>query len=247
MNRYILIGPIMFILIWALAAWLHLIDSFFLPTPWATFDVLIKLFGSGVIFADLFSTLERVGLAFGISAVIGVSSGLLLGSSRNMYSSVEFLIEFFRSMPASAMFPMFLLIFGATDASKIAVTTFASSIIIIFNTAHGIMHSRQSRILAVRLMGASRLQIFYYILIWESLPQTLIGLRNAVSWSLILIVLTEMFVGSTTGLGRRIIDAQITYEIPTMYAVILLTGIVGYALNFLFVLIESKFLHWGGK
>jgi len=53
-----------------------------------------------------------------------------------------------------------------------------------------------------------------------------------------------MFIGTNSGLGRKIIDSQITYEIPTMYATILLTGIIGYLLNLIFKLIEKKILHW---
>lgn len=64
---------------------------------------------------------------------------------------------------------------------------------------------------------------------------------------MIVIIVTEMFIGTPSGLGRKIIDAQITYEIPTMYAVILLTGTLGYFLNRLFLSAEKKFLHWSGK
>lgn len=247
MKRYLFIGFIILIVLWTTATVFHVVDEFFLPGPWKTIYTLFELAASGVIWNDLAATLERMGLAFAIAIFIGYPLGLFIGSSKRLYRSLEFIIDFFRSLPASALFPLFLLIFGISDISKIAIAAFTSCLIIIFNTAHGVLNSKQSRILAARIMGAGRLQIFYFILIWESLPQTLIGLRSAVSLSLIIIVLTEMFVGSTNGLGRRIIDAQITYEIPKMYAVILLTGIVGYLLNLLFVLIEGRLLHWSGK
>jgi NitT/TauT family transport system permease protein len=109
------------------------------------------------------------------------------------------------------------------------------------------MHAKKSRVLAAQIMGATKAQIFRWILFWESLPQTFIGLRSAVSLSLVIIVVTEMFIGTTSGLGRKIIDSQITYEIPTMYATILLAGIVGYLLNLFFLTIEKRFLHWSGK
>ena len=120
-------------------------------------------------------------------------------------------------------------------------------LIIIFNTAHGVMNVKNSRVLAAKIMGATKSQIFKWILFWESLPQTFIGLRSAISLSLVVIIVTEMFIGTTSGLGRRIIDSQITYEIPTMYAVILLTGIIGYLLNLVFLLIEKRLIHWMGK
>lgn len=247
MRKYTFIGPILLILVWAVASQLQLVDKFFLPDPFTTIGKLFQLLGSGAIIGDLISTLERVILSFVIALVVGLPLGLLLGRSEKIYRSFEFIIDFFRSTPATALFPLFLLVFGITDISKIAVAAFASMLIIIFNTAYGVMHAKKSRVLAAEIMGATKAQIFRWILFWESLPQTFIGLRSAVSLSLVIIVVTEMFIGTTSGLGRKIIDSQITYEIPTMYATILLTGIIGYLLNLLFIVVEKRFLHWSGK
>ena len=247
MRKFAFIGPILLILIWAVASKLQLVDKFFLPDPLTTIGKLVQLLTSGAIVGDLISTLERVILAFVIALVVGLPLGLLLGRADKIYRSVEFIIDFFRSTPATALFPLFLLVFGITDKSKIAVAAFASMLIIIFNTAYGVMHAKKSRVLAAQIMGATKAQIFRWILFWESLPQTFIGLRSAISLSLVIIIVTEMFIGTTFGLGRKIIDSQITYEIPTMYATILLTGIVGYLLNLLFLMSEKRFLHWSGK
>src|SRR3989338_11600794 len=247
MRKYTFIGPILLILIWAVADKLQLVDKFFLPDPFTTIGKLVQLLGSGAIIGDLISTLERVVLAFIIAIIIGLPLGLFLGRTEKIYRSVEFILDFFRSTPATALFPLFLLVFGITDISKIAVAAFASMLIIIFNTAHGVMNARKSRVLAAKIMGATKAQIFRWILFWESLPQTFIGLRSAISLSLVIIVVTEMFIGTTSGLGRKIIVSQITYEIPTMYATILLAGIVGYLLNLLFLAAEKRFLHWSGK
>ena len=247
MRKYTFIGPIVLIAIWAMVSWLHLVDPFFLPNPFATIGELGKLIFTGTILPDLFATLWRVALSFLIALIIGLPLGLWLGRSEKLYRSFEFIIDFFRSTPATAMFPLFLLVFGVTDKSKIAVAAFSSMLIIIFNTAYGVMHAKKSRVLAAKIMGATKAQIFRWILFWESLPQTFIGLRSAVSLSLVVIVVTEMFIGTPMGLGRRIIDSQITYEIKTMYAVILLAGIVGYLLNLLFQTIEKRALHWSGK
>lgn len=247
MKKYNFIGPVLLILIWATTSHLQLVDTFFLPNPFAVVKQLFELIVSGNILNDLTATLARVSIAFLVSLLIGLPLGLILGWKEKIYRSVEFVIDFFRSTPATALFPLFLLVFGITDKSKIAVAAFSSMLIIVFNTAYGVMRANKSRVLAAQIMGATKAQIFRWILFWESLPQTFIGLRSAISLSLVIIVVTEMFIGTTSGLGRRIIDAQITYEIATMYAVILLTGIIGYLLNLLFLIVEKKFLHWSGK
>lgn len=247
MNKHALIGPAVFILLWAALSMSGLVESFFLPNPFVTIDRLGEVIWSGSIMQDLGSTLRRVALAFLIAVAIGFPLGLLLGKTEKVYRSFEFMLDFFRSTPPTALFPLFLLIFGVTDFSKIAVAAFTAVLVIIFNTSYGVMHAKKSRVLAARLMGATESQIFTRILLWESLPQTMIGLRSAASWALVIVIVAEMFIGTSSGLGSRIIDAQITYEIPTMYAVILLTGTIGYLMNMLFLLTEKKLLHWASK
>ena len=247
MKKYTLIGPVLLVLIWAIVARFQWVDNFLFPDPFIVIKKLIEILISGEIIDDLFMTLGRVILAFLIAIAVGLPLGLFLGRSEKIYRSIEFVIDFFRSTPATALFPLFLLVFGITDKSKIAVAAFSSALIIIFNTAYGVMHAKKYRILAAKIMGATNWQIFRQILFWESLPQTFIGLRSAVSLSLIIIIVTEMFIGTSVGLGKKIIDSQMIYEIPTMYAAILLTGIIGYFFNLLFLISEKKFLHWSGK
>jgi ABC-type nitrate/sulfonate/bicarbonate transport system permease component len=246
-RSYPLIGVLVLCIGWSFVSFAHIVDPFFLPDPFTTARVLTRLIAQGFILQDMIATLVRVFLAFGIAIAIGLPLGLLLGRLERVYRSLEFLIDFFRSTPATALFPLFLLLFGVSDTSKISVAAFSSALIIIFNSAYGVIHGKKSRIFAARLMGASRWQIFRYIIFWESLPQTVIGLRNAVSLALVVVVVTEMFIGTNAGLGRRIIDAQITYNIAEMYAVILLTGIIGYIFNSLFVLMERRLLQWSGQ
>ena len=246
-TKHVLIGPVIMLVVWLLVSELKLVDAFFLPTPLETITELVKLLADGSLMKDILFTLQRMFIAFLIAVVIGIPAGLFLGSSRKLYESFEFVIDFFRSIPATAMFPLFLLVFGIEDNSKIAVTAFAAGLIIIFNTAHGVMHTKKSRTLAVRLMGATRLHIFRFVSFWETLPQIFVGLRTALSLSLVIIIVTEMFIGTYVGLGRRIIDFQYIYNIKGMYAVILLTGILGYLINVIFIMAEKRLLHWTEK
>jgi len=80
----------------------------------------------------------------------------------------------------------------------------------------------------------------------DALPQIFIGLRTSLSFSVIVIVATEMFIGNY-GIGRRIYDAQLTYRVSEMYSYIIYAGLLGYSLNKGFVFIEKRFIHWSGK
>ena len=182
-----------------------------------------------------------------IAAVIAIPLGIVLGSSEQLYRSLEFVIDFFRSTPASAMFPLFLVLFGVGDETKISVAAFGAILVILFNVAYGVMNARKTRLLAAKVMGASRLRVLFDVMLLESLPQTFVGLRNGVSLALVIIVVAEMFIGSQDGLGHSVFEAQQLFDMPRMYAAIFAAGVLGYGLNLLFLLIERRFVHWSGK
>ena len=94
-----------------------------------------------------------------------------------------------------------------------------------FNSAYGVINARKQRVMAAKVMGASRWQIFKDVLIWESLQPTFVGLRSAVSMALVIVIVAEMFIGSDNGLGHRIIDAQQVLNVKSMYAAILAAGV----------------------
>lgn len=208
---------------------------------------MTHLFATGAIFNDLWATVLRTFYAFLIAFLIGVPLGVILGSSVPAYRSVEFLIDFFRSTPSSALIPLFMLIFGITDINKIAIAAFAAVLVILFNSAYGVMNAKKTRVMAAKTMGISNFHIFKDVLLMESLPQTFVGLRTGVSLALVIVIVAEMFIGSEAGLGHRIIDAQQVFNIKDMYSSILITGALGYGLNVIFMSIESKLIHWSGK
>ncbi len=243
----VLVGPFVLLAIWALISQLQLVRPILLPPPAATFVALWQGVTDGSLWVDLSQTLYRTFVAFAIATISGVPMGIVLGSERRIYRRVELLVDFFRSTPATAMFPLFLVVFGIGDVAKIAVATFAAWLVIVFNVAYGVMNASLTRTRAARLMGASRARIFRDITFFEALPQTFIGIRSAVSIAIVVIIVAEMFVGSTRGMGHRIIDAQQTYDMNGMYASIIVTGCIGYGLNLIFFLLERKAVHWTGK
>jgi NitT/TauT family transport system permease protein len=218
-----------------------------LPPPGDTLVHLWGAFAGGSIYPDLLSTIYRTVTAFGIAVAIGVPLGVILGSSEGAYRSVEFLIDFFRSTPSSALIPLFLLIFGITDVNKIAIASFGAALIVLFNSAYGVMNAKKTRVMAAQIMGVSRWHVFKDVMLMESLAQTFVGLRSAISMALVIVIVAEMFIGSETGLGHRIIDAQQVFNVKEMYTSILVTGALGYLLNLLFLLAEKRLVHWSGK
>lgn len=242
-----LLGPLMLFGLWELVISAQWIKPVLLPPPGDTLAHLWESITSGSIKVDLLATIYRTLAAFGIAVAIGVPLGVMLGSSVPAYRSVEFLIDFFRSTPSSALIPLFLLIFGITDANKIAIAAFAAVLVILFNSAYGVMNAKKTRVMAAQIMGVSKWHVFKDVMLMESLAQTFVGLRTGVSMALVIVIVAEMFIGSETGLGHRIIDAQQVFNVKDMYTSILVTGALGYLLNLAFLIIEKRLIHWSGK
>jgi ABC-type nitrate/sulfonate/bicarbonate transport system permease component len=241
-----LIGVVILIGLWYVAVLGRIVDPVLLPTP----DVMIRELWNGVwngkLGGDFWKTVQRMIMAIALATAIGIPTGLLLGASERVYRALEFVIDFFRSTPASAVFPLFLVVFGVDDRTKVYIATFGASLAIIFNVAYGVMNARKTRLLAAKLMGAPRPQLLLVVLL-ESMPQTFIGLRTGISLSLVSVIVAEMFLGSRDGLGQRVFEAQQMFEMPQMYAAIFCSGVLGYALNFILRQSEKHFVHWSGK
>lgn len=242
-----LLGALSLLALWQICTSLRLIDPFLLPGPVTMLQSLVDSLRAGPLLHDFLATIGRTLLSLLIALLIAVPLGILLGSSEKLYRAVEFIVDFFRSTPATAVFPLFLVFFGVGDSTKIAVAAFGASLVILFNTAYGVMNTRKTRLLAARVMGASRLRVLVDVTLWESLPQTFIGIRSGVSLALVIVIVAEMFIGSRDGLGHSILDSQMLFEMPKMYAAIFLSGALGYGLNAVFLMIERRFIHWGGK
>ena len=241
------VGVAGLVAIWSLATWLQWVDPVLLPSPIATFKALWQGMNGGALGFDFVKTVYRTAASTLIAAVIAIPLGIVLGSSERLYLSLEFVIDFFRSTPASAMFPLFLVLFGVGDETKISVAAFGAILVILFNVAYGVMNARKTRLLAAKVMGASSVRVLFDVTLLESLPQTFVGLRNGVSLALVIIVVAEMFIGSQDGLGHSVFEAQQLFDMPRMYAAIFAAGVLGYGLNLLFLLIERRFVHWAGK
>jgi NitT/TauT family transport system permease protein len=242
-----LVGVAGLIAFWYVGYWSRIVDPVLLPPPHAALKALWNGMIGGQLLYDFWQTVIRTFAATAVAGVIAIPLGIVLGTSERVYRSVEFVVDFFRSTPASALFPLFLVIFGVGNATKIYVASFGAALVILFNVAYGVMNARKTRILAAKVMGASRWRVMKDVVLMESLPQTFVGLRNGVSLALVIVVVAEMFIGSVDGLGFRVFEAQQLFEMPDMYAAIFAAGALGYGLNILFLLIEKSFVHWSGK
>jgi len=242
----IVVGVCGAVAVWALVAQFRLVDPLFLADPFSTARTLARMVYSGRILPPTVATVRRALVALAIGGSIGVIAGLILGWARWLYEYCEVVIDFFRSTPVVALFPLFMIVFGLGDPSKIATATWAALLLILVNTTYGVRSVRQVRLDVCRSLGATNWQMIRYVILPESLPHVIAGFRVAVSIGLIVTVTTEMFLGTTEGLGKEIYNAGLIYDTTALYAWIGVSGLTGYALNKLVMLAERRLIHWAG-
>jgi len=247
MRKELLFGPLVIFLLWYALCWIKVINPLFLPMPHVVIAELFRLLTIWDIWMDIGSSLWRIIVGFLIAAVIGIPIGLFMGYYKKVYGAFEIIVDFFRSLPALAIFPLLMFFFGIGDAAKITTTIFSCSLIVAVNSIYGVTNSRKTRQIVASLMEANPREIFLRVILMDALPQVFVGMRTSLSLAVVVVIVTEMFIGTNWGIGHRIFEAQLTYRVPEMYSSIIIAGLLGYALNKGFVAIEQKVIHWSGK
>jgi ABC-type nitrate/sulfonate/bicarbonate transport system permease component len=238
-------GPVIFVVMWELIAASGLVNRLILPSVPETMGALIR--SSRGIAVDTSSSLGRLALGFAIGSPLGVVVGTLFGASRRSYLFFELVIDFFRSLPVVTLFPLAMVAFGLGDPAKVALVAWTVFLLTVVNTLYGIRQVPQTRILAARSLGARGWKLLWKVSVPSATPTVIAGIRLSLSLGLVVVVVTEMFTGTNQGLGKRIFDSGLVYETPMMYAAIIVTGTVGYALNAGVVALERRLTHWSGR
>ncbi len=190
--------------VWAIVAALRLIDPIILPAPWNVVRAVPGMLRERLL-ADIALTLGRVLAALVVACVFGIPVGLFLGYRQRAYKVVEGPLHALRSVPASALFPLFLIVAGVGETSIVALAAYPSLLVIMVNAISGAALANQSRLYQARLLNLNSWHTVSDVLFYEALPSIFDGIRTAVSYSLVLVVAVEMFIGlGERGLGRGI-------------------------------------------
>ncbi len=146
-------------------------------------------------------------------------------------------------MPSVAIIPVAILMLGIGDSMIVAVTVYATVWPILINTIDGVRHIDSTLVDTGRTFGLSRWRILWQIILPGASPYVVTGLRIALSIALILVTTAEMVAGSK-GLGFFILDEERSMNSSNMYAGIVIVAALGYALNRLFLSLESRMMRW---
>lgn len=230
-------------LFWQFAVAVELLDPRYFPSMTATVTRLVQLLGEGFFWVAVGNTLLGAVLGLAIAVALGVPLGMIIGSNRWIFRAFRLPIEFLRPMPSVALIPAAVLLLGTGLGSKLFLAAFAAFWPVIIHVIYG-MHATDSVVVeTARSFRVRPLDRMLRIKLPAAFPFIFTGVRIAASVALILAVTAELLLGSL-GLGQEINVARAGGALDLMYALILMTGILGLAINGVMVAIERRALHW---
>jgi len=234
------------IALWGEIAALKLVSPVFLPAPARAWTALWQGFAHADLAAKLFGTIRHMIGGWLVASFFGVALGALVGSSKAAREYVAPTLEFLRPLPASAVIPVAIAMFGLTPQMAVGVIGFGSIWPALLASVHGFA-AVEPRLLEVeRALGLSRWQGIAKISLPSATPDILSGLRLGLTVSLILAVVCEMIAG-LDGLGQWVLLAARAYKSADIFAGVILLGAIGFVANASLRLIEARALRWRGR
>ncbi|SPK70494.1 ABC transporter, permease component (plasmid) [Cupriavidus taiwanensis] len=236
-------GIVAFLLLWELVPRAGIVNEAYLSPPSDVLATIWYMAGDGSLVKHLWASLRRSlwGLALAIS--LGISLGLLMGWFSRFEAIIDPILQLFRQTSAFALFPVFILFLGIGELSKVALIFWASFWPVLLSTIAGVRQVDKLLIHAAKSMGASRSFVFRKVVLPAASPSIFTGVRLAGTYCVTALVAAEM-IGAHSGLGFLTLNSQEVFQIPLMYAGILLLALVGLALNYVLAMIERRLMRW---
>ncbi|MGD9864668.1 MAG: ABC transporter permease [Pseudodonghicola sp.] len=198
---------------------------------------------SGALIDDIAISLRRAGLAFLAAAALGIPLGLIMGQIGAVERALDPILQLFRQTSALALYPVFILLLGLGEASKVFVIFWATLFPILLATIGGVKQVDAKLVEMARSFGASRATIFRRVILPGSTPPIFVGLRLSATTALLLLIAAEM-IGANKGVGFQVMNAQYNFQIPLMFAAIFLLAILGLGANWVLVLLQRRLCRW---
>lgn len=236
------VGAIGAIIIWQLVAVLaHVGDA--LPTPAATLEALIDQLGMQVFWLSVMNTLivALEGLAIGI--VAGTVLGLVIGSSVVLSHATRAVLEFLKPIPPIVILPLAVLVLGPTQQMALFLIVFNCTLTIIHQTANGVRETDPVTIDTGRSYGLSNAEITRRIVVPSASAFIATGVRITMPAALVITVVAGL-LGGGPGLGHDIYQANSASNFATLYAFVIVLGVLGLLFEVASKALERRVLHW---
>lgn len=222
-------------LLWEIAVRLSHVPPAVLPPLSKIFAAIAKMAYDGTLLQDIAATLYRLIKSTTVGIVVGTVLGLLMGYFRLWEKFLVAPMNFLLAIPGTALFPLAMIWFGLTDLAIISILIYEVALTVMLNTWTGVKTVDRSLIRAGRAFGASSFGLFWRVLIPAALPSIITGYRQGFSRAWRILVVAEMLVSVSAGLGYRIYWAQEYFNSEIVFGSLFVVGVVGLLLERVFL------------
>lgn len=210
-------------------------------------EVLVEageLLRSDELTEDILPSVARALTGFVLGSILAIIVGVVLGWWRALRPWTTAPLEFLRAVPAVALVPLAVALYGSTNPMKIGLIALGTFWPVLLNTVDGIRRVEAGYVESARVYTTgSSLAILRRVVLPAATPQITTGLRIGLAISLIMMVISEMF-GASSGLGYVILQSQRLYALTSMYAGVVILAVIGLLLTALFSTIEKRAMSW---
>ncbi len=231
------------ILGWEFAVRLGWLNAAVFPAPSTVLEALFAAIDKGLVQRDLAISLQRSGIAFAAAIIIAIPLGLAMGSARRVERALDPVLQLFRQLSALALYPVFILLMGLGETSKVFVIFWGTLFPLLLATIGGVKEVDNKLVEMARSYGANRLQTFRRVVLPGALPQIFVGLRLSATSALLMLIASEM-IGANSGVGFQVMNAQYNFQIGLMFAYIGLLAVLGLVANGVIVALQRYLCRW---
>jgi len=231
---------------WQIASSAGWMNAAVIPPLDKIFIALWNGITQGALLGDITISLQRAGLAFAAAIVVGIPLGLFMGQIRPLEQALDPILQLFRQTSALALYPIFILLLGLGETSKVFVIFWAALFPILLSTISGVKEVDGKILEMAKTFGAGRLTLFYRVIVPASVPSIFVGLRLSATTALLLLIAAEM-IGANQGIGFRVMNAQYNFQIPMMFAAIFLLAFAGLLANAILVFLQRRLCRWNTR
>jgi len=231
------------LLLWELVSRVLVANALFLAAPSEIVVAIYNLAATGQLWHHIGVSAAEFALGYVIASSIGIALGLAMASSATMKQSLQPWISGLYATPTIALAPLFILWFGIGIWSKVIVVISLVLFPVTINTEAGLRTTSERLIEMLRSFGATRRQIFVKVSLPSAVPFILAGLKLGIGRGLIGVVVAELF-GSRAGLGRLISQSADAFNMPELFAGVVILAFAGIVMTAGFGWLEKRLVPW---
>jgi ABC-type nitrate/sulfonate/bicarbonate transport system permease component len=229
--------------IWELVVRTGLVSEREVPPLSEVATALAGLLQQSEFWLDVGVTLQAAAQGLLVGTALGVVVGALMGRFTLVDAALRPTVEFLRPVPSIALVPLMVLLFGQTTETVWVIAAFGCLWPMLIQTSYGVRAIEPLALETARVFQIRRWKLLRHVLLPAMLPYLMTGLRVTTSLSLMVAVSVQIIVGAP-GLGQAIVFEQRSLDLPTMFALIVVTGVIGFLIHVAFGRFESRFMRW---